>query len=130
MLQVHEIDSHVALQPLGLLVAVPAPGAALDFFRPLILITAHDAVVDHHQAAAAFEEFLEIGALFADDLHAVLGVDHEHVGVVELLRRREIHRAVGLGAALVEQFFPIGEEPRVIVLVRSVGLDSGADEDA
>ena len=93
-----------------------------------MLVAAHDTVVDHHQAGPAPEELLEVRALFTGDFHAVLCVDHEHVGVFELFRGREIDRTIRSGAALVEQFLPLGEEARVIVLVWAVGLDAGADK--
>ena len=128
MLLVHEVSSHLALQPLGLLFTLPAPGAALDFFGPLMLVAAHDAVVNHDQATAAPQKFLKARALFADDFHAILGVNHEHVGVLQLLARRKIHRTVGLCAALVEHFLPFREEARMIVLIRAVGLGAGANK--
>ena len=93
-----------------------------------MLVSAHDAVMDDDQTAAAAEELLEARALFADDLHAVLGVNHEHVGVLQLLARRKIHRTVGLCAALVEHFLPFREEARMIVLIRAVGLGAGANK--
>src|SRR5206468_10083942 len=112
MLRVHEVEPDFALEPLGLLVPVPAPGAAQDFFGPLVLVAADHAVMNYDQTPAAPEELLETVALLADDLHAVRGVDHQHIGVLEFVPSRKIHRAVRFGAALVEQILPFPEKAR------------------
>ena len=130
MLRIDKIQAHFAFQPFGLFVAVPAPGATLNFLCPFVLVAAHHAVVDHHQTPAALKEPLERRALFADDFHAVLGVDYQHIGVLDLFRRRKLQRAVRPGAARFEQLLPLREKPRVIVLVRAVGFDPGTNEHA
>src|SRR5437899_5953340 len=70
MFPVHEINADLALQPSGLFVAVPAPGTALDFFGPVMLVAAHDTVVDYRKAAPAPEKLFEGRALVAGDVHA------------------------------------------------------------
>jgi hypothetical protein len=73
---------------------------------------------------------LKARAVVAHDLHAVRGVDDHHVGGVELGGGGELHRAVGLHAAPVEQLRPFGEEARVVVLVGTMGFHARADENA
>ena len=130
MLRIDEIDPDVALMPLGLLVALPAPGAADDLFAPLVLVATDHAVMEDHHAASAGQEVLEAATFVAGDLHAVGRVDHEHVGGLELGGRREFHGAAGRDAPLGEELGPFTQESRVIVLVRAVGFDAAANEHA
>ena len=79
VLGIDEIDPDIALVPLSLLLAIPAPGSADDLLAPLVLITADHAVVKHHHATAAGQEVLEACAFVADDFHAVGCVNHQHI---------------------------------------------------
>ena len=130
VLGVDEIDPDVPFMPLGLLVAVPPPGAADDLLAPLVLVAADHTIMDDHHTTAARQEVLEAGALIAGDLHAVGGIDHQHVGRLELGRRREFHGTAGGDPAFGEELGPFAQEPRVVVLVGPMGLDAAADEHA
>jgi hypothetical protein len=86
--------------------------------------------VNDHEAAAAREEGVEVGAIGLGDVAGFLRVENEDVGLGELLRGGKRVRARGLGAAGVKERYPLGEEARVIVRARSVRLRAGAKEDA
>ena len=79
VLGIDEIDPDIALVPLSLLLAIPAPGSADDLLAPLVLITADHAVMEHHHTTAAGQEVLEACAFVADDFHAVGCVNHQHI---------------------------------------------------
>ena len=95
-----------------------------------MLITAHHAIVQNHQATAAFEEFFQIGSLRPRNLHPVRRVDNHHVGFLKLLRLGEIEIASDFQSALAEQCRPLLEKAGMIVLVWSVSFDTTTDEDA
>src|SRR5206468_12853567 len=84
----------------------------------------------HHYSTAALKKLLKDGAVLAGNLHPVSGEDDEHIGLRQLIGRREGHRAVGFESALLEQRHPVLEELRVVVLARAVRFDASADEDA
>src|SRR4030095_11235416 len=100
-----------------------------DFLRPFVLIGADHAIMNDNQPATPLKEFLESCAFVANDFHPVSGEDHDYIGVLELFGGREVHRAVGFQPALVEEFLPVGQEPRMIMLTGPVSLDAGPDED-
>src|SRR5690606_4099572 len=89
-----------------------------------------NSVVNHNHAAAALEESLEILALLALDRAGLGGVHHEHIAVLQLCFRGEIHRTIDLRAALGEQLGPVLEEARVIMLPRTMGFRACPEEDA
>ena len=60
----------------------------------------------------------------------MIRIENQHIGRVELRRRREIHHAFALRASLVEQFRPFGEKPGMIMLPGSVRLYAGANNGA
>ena len=106
------------------------PRAADDALEPR-RVTRHRARVNGHNAAAALEELQQIFSFLAErDIPSLLRVKNEHVSVVELFLGREFQSTIRLRAARVEHRHPVGEEPRVIVRARSMGLFAGADEDA
>ena len=130
MLWVDEINADIALVPLGLLVAVPAPGATNDLLAPLVLVTADHTVMEHHHATTPREELLEAPTLVAGDLHAVGGINHQHVGGLKLGCCREFPGTAGGDSPLGEELGPFTQESRVIVLVGAVGFDTAANEHA
>ena len=135
MLGIHPADSDIALQPLscffpGQVGRRQAPGAADNLLAPLVLIGAHDAVMNHHQSAAALKEFFQARALLADNLHSILRVDDEHVCALKMCRRRKIQGPINIHSALGQQLLPILKKSWMIVLVWTMGFDTGADEDA
>ena len=130
VLRIDEIDPDIALVPLSLLLAIPAPGAADDLLAPLVLITADHAVMEHHHATTAGQEVLEAPTLVADDFHAVGRVYHQHIGRLQLGLCREFHSAAGGDSSLGEELGPFTQESRMIVLVGAVGFDAAADKDA
>ena len=95
-----------------------------------MLITAHHAIVQNHQATTAFEEFFQIGSLRPGDLHPVRRVDNHHVGFLQLLGLGEIEIARDLHSAIAEQCRPLLEKAGMIVLVWPVSFDATTDEDA
>ena len=106
VLGVDEIDAHIPLVPLGLLVAVPAPGAADDLLAPLVLVAADHTVMEHHHATTPGEEVLEAPPLVTGDLHAVGGINHQHVGRLKLGRCWEFHGTAGGDSPLGEELGP------------------------
>ena len=128
VLLIDEIDTDIAFVPDGLLVTVPTPGTALNFFGPFPLVAGDDAVMDHDQATATAKELLGIGAIIAFNLHAVGGEDDEDIGILELGGGWEFHGTVCLDTTFFQQLGAVGEEARVVMLIRAVSLDSGTNE--
>ena len=86
--------------------------------------------MDDDDATAAGEIGLEVRAVGAGDVAALLGVDHEDVGGGELGGGGKGVAARGDGAAGIEERDPIGEEARVVVGAGAVGFRAGAEVDA
>ena len=77
--------------PGGLLFTIPAPCSTLHLLGPFILVTRHHAVVDHHQAAPPFQKLFGIVPVLPLDLHAIGGINHQDIGLVQLGGRGEFH---------------------------------------
>ncbi len=73
------------------------------------------------EAAAASEEGVEVGPVGGvGDVAGLLRMEHEHVGRLELSTRRKRFGADGAGAALVEKWHPLFQEPGIVVRARPV----------
>ena len=120
------IKSEIALIITGLAVG---PGAADHGLEPIGILTAHG-VMQHHESPAPLEERFENGALFRQDIAAVLRVEDQHIGGGQLFGTGKTHGAVGLGPALVEERRPFLQKTGMIMLIRSVRFHARADEHA
>src|ERR1043166_3297212 len=126
MLAVHVIKTEFAFIPLRITVL---PGAADDRFEPL-RIRAANGIVHGDNAAAAFEKFIEIGAVFGLDGAAFGRIHDQDVGVIEFLGGGKTNLAIPDGATFRQQLFPVGQPMRAVVLIGSMGFWTGAKENA
>ena len=86
-----------------------------------------------HDAAAALQELVEVHAVLRFDAPAFLGVEHDHIGVLQLFGGREGNCTVHFRAAVGEQLLPILQKSWPVVLAvagGAVGLSSGADKNS
>jgi hypothetical protein len=58
-----------------------------------------------------------------------LGMENEHIRLIELSLGGELQSAISLGSTLIEHRHPFFEELRIIMRSRAVRLGTGADED-
>ena len=83
------------------------------------------------QTTAPAQELHQVFPFIANlDVPGLLRVQDEHVGLVELLLRREFEAAIALRAAFIKHRHPVLQKLREIVRTRAVGFFTGADEDA
>ena len=121
------VEVHRAFLPFG---RAGLPRAAEHLAPPGRVFHRDRRRVQHHEAAAALEEGIDHGLLLRRGVAALLGVGHDHVGLLELIRRRPVERAVHLHPALGEQRLPLREEPRMRVDFLPAVILPRADEDA
>src|SRR5262245_15789199 len=121
---VHVIEAQVPFVPEGMAM-FPSPSD--DRFEPLRVLAANR-VMQANDPATPLQEAVQGRALVASD-GARLSREHDQdIAAVELFRRGKVHAAIGLGAALVEQFLPLRQEAGMIMLPWAVRLGPSADE--
>jgi hypothetical protein len=128
MVSIDKVNADFALVPFGFAIAIPAPGAALNFLHPLVIVPADDAVMNHHQAAAPLEEIFEQGLFGSRYFHPILRVDNQYVSCFELRGSRKIERAIHFHASLLQQRRPLFQKSRMVVLIGAMSLYTGANK--
>src|SRR5690349_15595226 len=76
-------------------------------------------------ATSPLDEGFERRAIGVAHVAGVAFVDDEHRDAFELLRERRMQGARDDSTVLRQQLAPVGEELRVVMLARSVGLETG-----